>query len=87
MTKEYLSSLRSFDDLENEKLENIKNVPLTFANQVGNLSKLKGSCFGCDMDWWWGIEFRSLSLELTSLKLGGSRSFWVACPPPPLSLS
>jgi hypothetical protein len=39
--KEYLSSLRSFGDLENEKLENVKNVPLTFANQVGNLSKLK----------------------------------------------
>ena len=37
-----------------------------------------------------GLEFLSLSLELTGLKLGGSRSFWVACSPsfynpPPLS--
>jgi hypothetical protein len=45
----------SFGDLETrKKLENARNLLLTFANQVGESEQAKGSCcFGCDMDWWW----------------------------------
>jgi hypothetical protein len=39
---------------QEKKLENARNLLLTFANQVGESEQAKGSCcFGCDMDWWW----------------------------------